>query len=253
MKILIVDDEHRGRKLLRTIIENSFVGNFEIFEAKNLITAVGLIKIENPEIVLLDIEMPKYSGTQIFNFFDESEINFTIIFTTAYEKYALDAIKLGASDYLLKPINPLELEAAIKKAKKQLHQNNITKKITSLEKKINNISMNILALEIPKGVIFVSYDDIVFFEADRMYTKVHMRNDRVELVSKPLKFFLDQLEGVSIFYKIHRSYMVNIKHIREMQNSNGNYLAMSNQRTLPIAKARKNNLLNMIKSTFINK
>jgi two-component system, LytTR family, response regulator len=105
-------------------------------------------------------------------------------------------------------------------------------------------------LEIPKGIIFVSHDDVIFFEADGMYTIVHLQNGKTELICKPLKHFVDQLETKTIFYKPHRKYLVNLKHIKELSKKDGFFLIMENNKTIPIARDKKEEFIKIIQEVF---
>ena len=116
MKALIIDDENKARRVLRTLIQEDCLFIDEIHESNNLVDGVKIIKSVKPEIVFLDIEMPEYSGLEIGNFFKREKIDFQIIFTTAYSKYAIEAFKMSAIDYILKPIDSDDLIHAVSKA-----------------------------------------------------------------------------------------------------------------------------------------
>lgn len=250
MKVIIIDDEESARKLIETILIDLCPEVKEIYKAKNLKEGVELIKKESPDLVLLDIEMPNNSGLQILNFFENEEVNFQIIFITAYNKYAVDAFKLSATDYLLKPLYPNELKKSVEKALKKSSDLNIKNEFKALKKKLNFISLNTLALEVPNGIIFASYDDIIFFEADGMYTKVYTTDLKYDIVSKPLKFFSEQLKNNDFFFKSHRSYIINLKHIKQYLKHEGGYLVMSNDINIPISKKNKEEFLNTIQISF---
>ncbi|WMI64311.1 LytTR family DNA-binding domain-containing protein [Aestuariibaculum sp. YM273] len=250
MKVLIVDDENKARRLLRCIIEELFSEITTILEASDLETGVALIKEEQPQIVYLDIEMPEYSGLQIVEFLTEEEINFQIIFTTAYNKYAVDAFKITAIDYLLKPIDKTELKLATKKAITTLNKANINTQLNHLKNTFKQLALNKIALEIPKGFIFVSHEEIILFEADGMYTKVYLDNGHTEFICKPIKHFVEQLSNLTFFHKTHRSYFVNIKHIKELSKRDGHHLVMSNNMTIPISKDKRNEFMELIRETF---
>ena len=128
MKAIIIDDEKRARVTLKLLL-NEYCPDIEIVaECENLPTGVKAIRKHNPDLVLLDIEMPGHSGLELLDFFDEDDVRFSIIFTTAYNEYAIQAFKFSAIDYLLKPINPDQLVAAIKRLQKQ-HQKIVNLKI----------------------------------------------------------------------------------------------------------------------------
>ncbi|WP_394758001.1 LytR/AlgR family response regulator transcription factor [Flavobacterium sp.] len=250
MKAIIIDDENKARRLISTLILEQCPEITSHLEASDLESGVALIKEHQPDIVFLDIEMPNHSGLQIMDFFESSEINFQIIFITAYNEYAIQAFKLSAIDYLLKPIDITEFKSAVDKAKTAIEKSSITNKLDDLKKVFQQLSLNKMALEIPKGIIFVSHDDIILFEADGMYTKVYMKNNESQLICKPLKHFVEQLEDKAFFYKPHRSYLVNLKYIKEFSKKDGFHLIMENNKTIPIAKEKKEEFIQLIQNVF---
>lgn len=250
MNVLIIDDENRARNVISSILTEELDDNYTIFEASNLKDGVSTIKEKPLDIVFLDVEMPEHSGLEILDFLAPNEINFQLIFTTAYSQYALEAFKLSAVDYLLKPIDTDELKNALLKAKIVVNEQTITQKLQNLEKALNEISLDKIALEVPKGIIFVSYKDIMYFEADGSYTKVHLQDKKAVLIAKTLKHFATQLEDKSLFYKPHRSYLINLKFMSEIVKKDGLHVVMANKTTVPIARDRREQFLNMVKTVF---
>lgn len=250
MKIIIIDDESKARRLLTNILTDIYKDQVELFEASNLPQGVSLIRENKPDIVLLDIQMPKYSGLEITQFFAHEEIGFQIIFTTAHNQYALEAFRASATDYLLKPIDHDELERAINKAIFNGKNQSEVKRLERLEQAFLKLSLNKIALEIPKGFLFVSHDEIILLEADGMYTKVYLSKQRTELICKPLKHFVDQLVNDKLFYRPHRSYLINLKHIKEVKKGDGFYIVMQNDKLVKIARDKKDAFLQLIERVF---
>ncbi len=250
MKIVIIDDERKARILLESIILERCKEITQIFQASDLESGVEIIKKENINIVFLDVEMPRNSGLEILDFFQNEKITFQLIMTTAYEEYALKAFKLSAIDFLLKPIDIEDLQAAVNKAIERIKSDRVETKIDNLKTTFNQITKSTVALEVPRGIIFVSYDDILFFEADRMYSKVFMKDGSVEMISKPLKHFIDQLKDHAYFFRNHRSYLVNLTHVKKFVKEDGGYLMMLNNRPLPISKDKKSDFLEAMQSVF---
>lgn len=250
MKVIIIDDENKARRLISTLLTENCSDITLQLDANDLETGVALIKEHQPDIVFLDIEMPKHSGLQIVDFFEPHEMNFQIIFVTAYNDYAIQAFKLSAVDYILKPVDILELKTAIEKAKKNIESKSINNRLDDLKRVFQQLSLNKMVLEVPKGILFVSHDDIILFEADGMHTKVYMKNNESQLICKPMKHFVDQLEGKPIFYKPHRSFLVNLKYIKELSKKDGFHLIMENNKTIPIAKEKKDEFLQIIQDLF---
>lgn len=250
MKAVIIDDENKARKLILALLKDEYNDSIVTYEAEDLVSGCQLIKEIKPEIVFLDIEMPNHSGLQIAEFLEPNELNFQLIFITAYNEYAVQAFKLSAVDYLLKPIDILEFKNAVEKAKQNIQKGNITNKLDELKKVFNQLALNKMVLEVPKGVLFVSHDDIIAFEADGMYTKVFMQDNSTQLICKPLKHFVEQLESKSIFYKPHRSYLINLRYMKELSKKDGYHIVMENNKTIPVAKEKKDEFLELIQSMF---
>jgi len=250
MKAIIIDDEKRARRILNVLIEEECPEIETVFEAENLVDGVEIIKAKKPDIVFLDIEMPNHSGLQILDFFKKDPINFQIIFTTAYGHYAIEAFKLSAVDYLLKPIDAKEMKQAILKASNNLEENFIKEKLLNLERNFQQLALNKIALEVPKGIRFVSHEDILFFEADGVYTKVYLQNGKTELICKTLKHFSEQLSNKPLFYKPHRSFLINLKYMSEVTKKDGLQVIMSNNKSIPIARDRKDEFMDIINRVF---
>lgn len=249
MKAIIIDDEPRARNLLQKMLAEINNISLEVFTAKNLLEGIKLIEKEQPKIVFLDIELPEHSGLEIFNFI-KTPVTFKLIFTTAYNQYAIEAFKQNAVDYLLKPIDINELEQAVLKAKNLLDNEQLTNQIEDLSKALQKIAINKIALEVPKGILFVAHEDILYFEADGMYTNVFLKDGDKKLICKPLKIFVEQLQEEDLFFKCHRSYLVNLQYVVEFSRKDGDQLIMSNQKSVPISKSNKENFLKVVQQIF---
>lgn len=250
MNVLIIDDENKARRLLEVLLVDNCPEIATIYQASDLASGVAIIKRKKLDIVFLDIEMPNHSGLQLLEFFEGEEIDFQIIFVTAYNQYAIEAFKLSAVAYLLKPLDVKELRAAVFKAIRFAKEKKINHQLDDLKKAFKQLSLNKIALEIPKGIVFVSHDDIQLFEADGMYTQTYLADGKTELICKPLKYFVNQLEGKSIFYKPHRSYLINLKHIKEFVKKDGGYIVMDNGISIPVSKDKKEEFLQLIQEVF---
>lgn len=248
MKVIIIDDESKARNLLRTILEENCPSIEVCFEAKDLITGVEIIKSESPAIVFLDIEMPEYSGLDILEFFSPSEINFEIIFTTAYNKYALQAFKLSAVDYLLKPMRPRQVIEAFNKASGMQRKSLINDKLEELKKSLEHGSFSKIALPVNDGIKFVNFNEIILLEADGMYTKITTTAETAILISKPLKHFIEILGDMPFFYKPHRSFLINLKFLKKYVKSDGGYLIMDNDQIVSITRDNKEEFVKLIQT-----
>ena len=250
MKVLIIDDEKKARDVLEQLVTQLCSSIKEIETANCLTDGVAIIKQHKPNIVFLDIEMPVHSGLEIVDFFKGEKMNFHIIFTTAYNKYAIDAFKISAVDYLLKPIADNELIAAVNKAEVLVIQDNYESKLEQLKKAFNQLALNKIALDVPKGISFVSVDEIIFFEADGAYTKVYLKNGKQEFITKNLKHFTEQLKDNELFYKPHRSYFINLKFMDRFVKEDGHYIILSNGFSVPIARDKRDAFQKLIEMIF---
>lgn len=189
--------------------------------------------------MFLDIEMPGQSGLDLLNYFDEDEVNFSIIFTTAYNQYAIQAFKLSAVDYLLKPIEPEELERSVERYRKSNER-------TSLNVLRDNLDSRLprkIAIYTANAVRFVELDKILFFKAEGAYTQIMMEDDSTILVSKGLKSYEDMLLGDGKFFRCHKSYMINLAAITEYVRSDGGYLVLANKHEVSVSSEKVNEVL----------
>ncbi len=235
MKVLIIDDEQKARNLLKILVKENCKNITQIFEAESLLNGVELIKKENPQIVFLDIEMPGNSGLEILDFISKEDYDFEIIFTTAYSEYAIQAIQLSAIDYLLKPIRGSKVKDAVEKALEFLGKSKISKRLEELKQVFTTSTLKKIALPVNDGIEFIPFTDIIMFEADGMYTNVCTTRREI-MISKPLKHFVEILNNVAIFYKPHRSYLVNLMFIKKYVKSDGGYILMDNNKSVSISK-----------------
>ncbi|MFK7784935.1 MAG: LytR/AlgR family response regulator transcription factor [Crocinitomicaceae bacterium] len=216
LNAIIVDDELSARELLQELVEN-FCPNVSIVASfKNLETAVEHIRKNKPDLVFLDVEMPRYSGYEILDFFDE--IDFTIIFVTAYDKYAIKAFEVSALDYLLKPVEIERLKSAVSRATEQKLSKSYQKKLSTLYGDMKKSALKYAYTD--RGFTHsVIVEDIIAFEAQRSYTLLHMKNGKPVTLSKNIKTIETEVESFSDLVRIHRSWMVNKTHVRKYSKS----------------------------------
>ncbi|UTW63146.1 response regulator [bacterium SCSIO 12741] len=246
MKALIIDDEKKARSLLSTILGEYCPEIEELKEAEDLPGGIKLINTFHPDVVFLDIEMPAYSGTQILDFFEPEDINFHIVFTTAYSEHAVKAFQMNAVDYLLKPLRPNQVKEAVAKVKDVLKKEGVSRQIEELKSAFEATRFSKIGLPISDGVLFVEFENIICMEADGMYTRVFTTNSGGQMVSKPLKYFVDLLENEPYFYRTHRSYLINIRHIKQYVRRDGNYIVMDNDHMVSISKEKKDEFLEIV-------
>jgi two-component system LytT family response regulator len=248
MKAIIIDDEAKARSLLRILIDENCPKITQVFEAGDLLTGVEIIKTEQPNIVFLDIEMPEHSGLEILNFIEKDVVNFEIIFTTAYNEYAIQAFQLAAIDYLLKPIRSQQIKKAVNKAIQFIGKLQISNRLEELKKSLSASNFEKIGLPINNGIKFVNFDEIIVMEADGMYTKISTSSEAEILISKPLKHFVELLSRIPTFYRPHRSYLINLKFIKQYIKSDGGYILMDNNKTVSVSKEKKDEFLTIVQN-----
>jgi two-component system LytT family response regulator len=248
MRALIVDDEKKARKLLQVLLEENCPEITNIESADNLPNGIKLIHSFQPDIVFLNMEMPGYSGLQMLDFLTPEQVNFEIIFTTAYSEFAIKAFELNAIDYLLKPLRDDQISEAVRKAIGQIGKSSVGERLEELKKSFKATNIRKIGLPVSNGVLFVQFDDIILLKADRMYTKFVTQSDGDVLISKPMKFFIDRLKDAKEFYRPHRSYLINLKHIKQYVNQDGGYIVMDNQQTVGISREMNDEFFEVLQS-----
>lgn len=236
IEAVIIDDETRARSVLRNLIDQFCPDVKIVDECANVPEAVISINKHKPDVVFCDIEMPNYSGLELVNFFEK--INFEIIFATGYSEYAIKAFEVSAVEYLLKPIGIENLEIAVVKLKQKLEQKNMSKRLAVLKENLAENSIKKIALPVIDGLIFVDLLDIEVLEADGSYTAVWLADGRKILISKRIKYFETLLEKHPQFYRVHRSYLININLIKKYSRKES-YIYMENSTTVKIAREKK--------------
>ncbi len=238
LRAIIVDDELHGRENLKKIIENyrpeiEFLGS-----ADSVINAKDLVNTHNPDVVFLDINMPILDG---FDFLDEyDDRNFMVVFVSAHEEFGIKALKAGAEDYLLKPINIKELKQTVKKL--LLIKNK--KKEVEIVRETNK-----LIIPASHGFEVVIIDDLIRLEAEGCYTKIIINKEKNKLVSRTLKDFEDILPK-EMFFRIHKSHLVNLKYIKEYSNLSGNSVTMTDGSNVEISRRKAPEFIQRIKAVL---
>ena len=239
-KALIIDDEEMARILLQSMILE-YCEDIEIVDlCKDLPTGVKAIRKLKPDIVFLDIEMPGHSGLELLDFFDADEIDFSIIFVTAYNQYAIQAFKLSAIDYLLKPIEVEDLQTAVDLFKKNKQKDNqkTNEKYSVFKDNLKDTSSKKIVLNTLSSIHFVDITDILFFQADGAYTKVFIKNMPTLIISKGLKSFESTLEENSSFFRCHKSYLVNLKYATDYVKTNNGHLVVDKTHKIAVSSEK---------------
>jgi len=242
IKAIIIDDEIHCRKIL-SILLKEYCPDVQVKEqCDNGETGVEAIKKLKPDLVFLDIEMPRMNGFEILEQF--SEISFAIIFTTSYDKYAIKAIHFSALDYLLKPIDPKELVAAVHKVQVQKNPP-FAEQFRLLMDQIQHKETGITKIAVPssEGFELILADQLIRCEAHSNYTHLFLKNGTRIIACRTLKEMEEQLHDFDYFLRVHHSYIVNLNEVTKYIRGEGGYLIMADGSTVNVSHSRKDALL----------
>ena len=239
-KSIVIDDEKRAITLLKGMIDELSLDVQVVELCEDLPDGVKAIRKHKPDLVFLDIEMPGHSGLELLDFFDELEINFSIIFTTAYNQYAVQAFKLSAIDYLLKPIAVNELEDTILRFKQKKQD---LSSFTMLKENLFHTSVSKIAISTVNAIKFIETNAILFMKADGAYTQIYLHDDTIITSSKSLKYYEDVLEHLPNFMRCHKSYLVNLNFVTDYIKSNGGYLILHSKFEVALSSEKSEELL----------
>lgn len=241
IKAIIIEDEPRAQIYLKGLLEMVAPHVNIIGVCDDLPSGVIAIRKLTPHLVFLDIEMPKYNGLEIVNFFSEEEMNFAIIFTTAYNQYAIQAFKTSAIDYLLKPIDQEELRAAITRFNHKHRA--MFNQLVSVKQQLTKEAK----IAIPDGtsLVMVAIADIVYLKADNSYTHVVLISGKKMLTSRFLKNFEESLQEYPQFLRCHKSYIINTDYIISYSRTDGGTVTLQNQIEVPVSVDKAEELLSL--------
>ena len=238
IQAVVIEDEEYSRTMLLRLLHEHCSQIHVVAEADSVETGLTAIIEKRPQLVFLDIELQSETAFEILERLPE--INFELIFTTAFDHYALKAIKFCAIDYLLKPIDLNELLIAVAKAEKRLNHEHLNRNLEALLNNLKTGSQNNhrIALSTLEGLLFVKVSDIIYCESSGPYTQFFLKQSEKILTSKHLKEYEDLLRGYN-FFRIHKSYLVNLHEIKKYVRGEGGQLIMSNGAALAVSKQRK--------------
>ena len=249
LKALIVDDEFYARNNLKILIDEfcpelKIVGLVESAEQARII-----IEKEKPDVVLLDIAMPKEDGFSLLKSYENRD--FSVVFTTAYNEYALKAFKENAIDYLEKPISIDDLQKAVQKVMK-VHGSNEQRTPAELSELVDEAmegKNDRISIPTRNGYVIIRNTDIIHLEASDNYTMIYLIDGSRHLSSKNIKVYEENLNQ-EIFFRTHKSHIINVEHhLKEFSRSEGNMAILTNGINVPIARRKMSNFLSRI-NTF---
>lgn len=240
LKSIIVDDEPKSRENLQIVLQD-FVSNVTVEALCATVNeAVTAINNTKPDIVFLDIEMQQETGFDLLN--KIGEIDFEVIFITAYSDYAIKAIKFSAIDYLLKPIDIEELKSAVQRVI-QKREGRTSGRLRILRDNLTAPKEKLkIGLPTAHGIIFTGVENILYCEASSNYTVLYTTDGKEYVASKTLKEYEDLLLEYN-FFRIHHSYLVNLSAIKKYVKGDGGYVILANEVSLDVSKRKKTDFL----------
>jgi two-component system LytT family response regulator len=243
LRTIIIDDEPHVRKTLARMIKEE-CSNVKLLKSANGVkSGLKAIEEQNPDLVLLDIKMDDGTG---FDLLKKAEpINFKVIFITAFDQYAIQAFKFSAIDYLLKPVDPEDLVRAVNRAE-QMMQQDFSTQLKALDEnlKTQEPKGKKIILRTSETVYLVKVSDISYCESDLSYTQFYLADGQKILVSKTLREFDDMLKEFG-FFRVHKSFLVNLLAITKFEKADGGYLVMENKDRVPVASRKRDQLLEL--------
>lgn len=246
IRAIIIDDEHYCVEVLSTLLKKYCPEVTVSATCSSGEEGLKAIHEYQPDLVFLDVEMPRMNGFQLLE--SLPEINFDLVFTTSYDQYAIKAIRFSALDYLLKPIDREELQKAVNKAGKR-QSGSINQQLQLLLQKINQPAtrVNKVAMPTMEGLQMINVADIISCASDSNYTILHLKDKQKLVVSRTLKEIEEILEEHS-FIRVHHSYMVNLNEVTKYIRGEGGYLVMSDGSHIDVSRSRKDSVVKRLQS-----
>lgn len=243
LRAAIVDDEIKGRLIIRQLCEQ-YIPDIQIIgEAGNTTEAAILVEMEKPDLLFLDIEMPVQSGIDWLR--NLADIPFEVIFVTAFNQYAIDAFRLGAVDYLLKPVGPEELQVAVERVRRNLSLRPAVRPLVQLARQYGQ-SLNRLTIPALNGFEFIDFQEILFLESASNYTFIHLKGGKKITATRTLGDFEEMLEGFG-FFRVHKSHIIRLEAIRKYIKGEGGTVVMEDGTEIDVARRKKEAFLNSLK------
>ena len=244
IRCVIVEDEEMARNVLKSLLAQYCQDVMVCAEADDIVSGKNMIETFRPDLVFLDIEMPGGSGFKLLTSMDE--IDFEVVFITAYEQFAIKAIRHDALDYILKPIDPKELVAAVEKVKEAKYKKTLKKQYDSLLKNLDpeQLVVRKISLSTADKIHLIDVDDIIRCESDNYYTIIFFKDGSSLMVSKTLKEMDQKLEEYD-FVRTHKSHLVNMRCIKNFIKDEM-MVVMTDGTKVPVSKRKKEKILEVI-------
>lgn len=246
IRAVIVDDETKSREVLKRLLQEVDLDIDIVGEGDSVESGFEVITKEKPQLVFLDVEMLDGTGFNLLEKFDQ--VDFSVIFTTAYDKYAIKAFKYSAIDYLLKPIGIEELEDAVFEVQKGINiELNYSAQIKALINNSKETGVKKLAIKGANKIDFIIVDDILYCESEESYCLITMVDNRKITASKPLKYFDTVLAEHADFFRVSKSCLINIKFIRSFVKTK-DIIELTNGHTVEVSRRRRREFLDKMEA-----
>jgi two-component system LytT family response regulator len=242
LKTVIIDDEQDAVDFINSII-GEYCSSLEVVgKANNVVQGIAVVNEKKPDLVFLDVEMPNGTGFDLLAQFPEKD--FEVIFITAFNHYAIKAIKFSAVDYILKPININEFIEAVNRVIKKRSERSSpgNENLRILMENLRSSFPSRLAIPTSDGMEYLNPKDIIRIEADRSYSWFFLSSNRKILVSKRLKEFQELLND-RYFFRPHNSHLINLKFVKKYIRKEGGYIEMTDSSIIPVSRNRKDMFL----------
>ncbi len=251
LNVIIIDDEHANRQLLSNLLTTHCPEVNILGTADGVDSGYSEILSKKPQLVFLDIQMPRGNGFQLLEMF--KEIFFDIVFVTSFDQYAINAIKFSALDYLLKPIDIGELKTAVDKALKKAEKEN---KIQLYENLLNNINPNNsdkkMAIRVKNNTLFIQMSTVSYIQADGNYSNIYLTSGSKYYIAKTLKEIDEFTSDLKGFIRINKSVIINSSLCTHYQKGETYTLALQTGETFEISRRKKNEVIDKL-NAFFNK
>lgn len=241
MRIFLLDDEQNSRETIKAYLAKSRIITPEIVEAHNVNSGLKALKEFHPDLAILDINLGDGTSFDLLSRLDD--IKFKIIFISAYDEYAIKAFKFNALDYILKPVNPLEFNAAIEKTLNEAHTPD-KEQLQNFHETISSQDFNKIVLRDSQAIHFIDIHDIIHCQSENNYTVFSTIEEKIT-ISKTLAEYEEILRGKG-FFRSHRSHLINLRQVKKFDKREGGSIEMSNGERIPLARNKKELFMKLI-------
>ena len=244
INLLIVDDERKAREALRSIVQ-SYDRAIAVDEADGVASAIRSFESQKPDIILLDIQLADGTGFELLK--KIQPVTSRVIFITAFEEYAVRAFRFCAVDYLMKPVNPADLRAALDRACSDVEKDSFATGMKALLGNMSQLSKDQkkIVLKTSEQIFVISIKEIIHLESDKNYTSFFISDGKKILVSRTLKEYEELLSSYG-FIRVHQSHLINIDYIDRYDKREGGFVVMKDHSSIPVSSRKKEDLIGLL-------